>query len=405
MEGYGGNGSANAVQRPTVTIVTPSFNQGRFIRATIESVLSQQYSPLEYIIMDGGSTDETAAVAGEYGSRLTWISQPDRGQSHAINKGFRMARGEIVSWLNSDDVILPGAVEHAVAALERHPGAGAVYGEGYRIDAEGRVTGRFPATERFNLWKLVYLSDYVLQQTLYIRRAVLQEVGFLDETLHYGLDWDLLIRIAKKYRLEYVPEYMGCLREYPEAKSFAGGAERIRELRRILRAHTGLRFPPGFLAYALADWQARWMDRLEHHSPRLLRAPATLLSLGLYVVTAYGIMRTLRDSQGWYPDGWAGPRVHWMLSPGSGNIAIRGRVPPECPGLAGQKLRVYARRKLVREYPAGFGDFCIAADVGPAEDGPLAIELRASRRVRPRLGSEASLRPLCYQLYGVDWVG
>src|SRR5579864_7213135 len=99
---------------PLVTIVTPSYNQGRFIRATIESVLSQDYPSIEYIIMDGGSTDETAAVVGEYKGRLTFISEHDRGQSHAINKGFRMARGEIVSWLNSDDIILPGAVSHAV---------------------------------------------------------------------------------------------------------------------------------------------------------------------------------------------------------------------------------------------------------------------------------------------------
>src|SRR5258706_10560429 len=100
------------MQGPLVTVVTPSLNQGHFIRATIESVLSQDYPHLEYIIMDGGSTDETAAVAAEYGTRLKWISEKDRGQSHAINKGFRMAKGDIVSWLNSDDLILPGAVAH-----------------------------------------------------------------------------------------------------------------------------------------------------------------------------------------------------------------------------------------------------------------------------------------------------
>ena len=104
---------------PLVTIVTPSYNQGRFIRATIESVLAQDYPAIEYIIMDGGSTDETAAIASEYKERLTFISESDRGQSHAINKGFRMARGEIVSWINSDDIILPGAVGHAVRALGR----------------------------------------------------------------------------------------------------------------------------------------------------------------------------------------------------------------------------------------------------------------------------------------------
>src|SRR3989475_2629391 len=104
---------------PLFSVVTPSYNQGRFIRATIESVLTQDYPYLEYIIMDGGSTDETASLVKEYAGRLTWISEPDRGQSHAINKGFRMAQGEIVAWLNSDDIILPGAVSHAVRTFER----------------------------------------------------------------------------------------------------------------------------------------------------------------------------------------------------------------------------------------------------------------------------------------------
>ena len=103
--------------KPTVTIVTPSYNQGEFIRATIESVLAQDYPRLEYIVMDGGSSDQTSAIAAEYASRLTWISEKDRGQAHAINKGFGRAKGDIVAWLNSDDILLPGAVTRAVNAF------------------------------------------------------------------------------------------------------------------------------------------------------------------------------------------------------------------------------------------------------------------------------------------------
>src|SRR5262245_42094738 len=101
--------------------------------------------------MDGGSTDDTADVVKEYERRLIWISEKDRGQSDAINKGFRRARGQIVAWLNSDDLLLPGAVSHAVRAFAEHPKAGAVYGEGYLIDTDGNITSRFPATEPFNL--------------------------------------------------------------------------------------------------------------------------------------------------------------------------------------------------------------------------------------------------------------
>jgi hypothetical protein len=390
------------MRQPVVTIVTPSFNQGRFIRQTIESVLNQDYPNLEYIIVDGGSTDGTAAVVREYKGRLTWISEPDHGQAHAINKGFRRAKGEILAWLNSDDLILPGSVTCAVQALTSRPECGAVYGEGYRIDEAGRVTGRFPATEPFNLWKLVHLSDYILQQSLYFRRSVLQEIGYLDESLHYGMDWDVLIRIGKRWPLAYIPEYLGCLREYPEAKTFSGGKERARELLRILRKHTGLRYPPGHIAYGLETRQRLWMAALETRSPRWLRAPAIVLSLLVYVATAYPIMCVLRGSQGWYPDGWASVRLHWMLPPGTGRIAVRGCLPETCSQLRRQVLTVFCEGRLMRRVELEPGDFELHVPA-KALDGPLRIEVRATRYVRPRLGSELSLRRKAYILKSIEW--
>ncbi len=135
---------------PLVTVVTPSFNQARFIRQTIESVLTQSYPRIEYLVMDGGSTDETRAILESYGDRLAWVSAPDRGQTDAINKGWRRARGTIVAYLNSDDTYLPGAVEKAVAGLCAYPEAGALYGEGYHVDEAGRVIDRYP-TEPFDM--------------------------------------------------------------------------------------------------------------------------------------------------------------------------------------------------------------------------------------------------------------
>jgi glycosyltransferase involved in cell wall biosynthesis len=255
--------------QPLVSIVTPSLNQGRFIRATIESVLSQNYQPIEYIVMDGGSIDETAAIVKDYASRLTWISEKDRGQSHAINKGFRMAKGSVLAWINSDDLILPDAVRHAVEGLDRHPAAGAVYGEGYLIDQDGKTTGRFPWTEPFDLWKLTHLLDYILQQTVYFRREAIEQVGFLREDLHYVMDWDVLIRIGRKYGLQYIPEYMGCLREYPEAKSFAGGRARIQEIGELIG-----RSSPGYRVYALHAYRQLWCDWIGAHFPRAIGTPA-----------------------------------------------------------------------------------------------------------------------------------
>ncbi len=138
---------------PLVSIITPSFNQGHFIEETIQSVLDQDYPNIEYLVIDGGSTDNTVEILRKYEGRLKWISEPDGGQSHAINKGFRMARGEIVAWLNSDDTLLPGAITKAAGHLAANRETMMVYGEGYLMDHHSQITGRFPATEPFNLWR------------------------------------------------------------------------------------------------------------------------------------------------------------------------------------------------------------------------------------------------------------
>jgi len=312
---------------PLVTIVTPSFNQGSFIRATIESVLSQDYPLVEYIIMDGGSTDETASVVKDYASRLTFISEKDRGQSHAINKGFQMARGGVVAWLNSDDLYLPGSVRTAVETLENSPAAGAVYGDGYLIDHSGQILCRFPCTEAFNLWKLVYLSDYILQQTVYFRRDVLDQVGYLDEDLHYTMDWDILIRIGMRYPLEYIRKYMGCLREYPGAKTSTGGALRIRELRDMLARHTGTRYSPGYIVYGLDTYHQIWCRKIEQLFTPTLRPLSTMAQSAIRFGAGLIIGQTISRSQGLYSDGWAGRLLRYMLPPGNGQLIIEGSLP------------------------------------------------------------------------------
>lgn len=372
------------MSQPLVSIVTPSFNHGRFIRATIESVLAQDYPNLEYIVMDGGSIDETAGVVRDYASRLRFISEPDRGQSHAINKGFRMARGSILFWLNSDDLMLPGAVGHAVRAMEENPHAGAVYGEGYLIDEQGKVKRRFPCTEPFNLWKLVYLSDYILQQTAYFRRSAMEDVGDLREDLHFAMDWDLLIRIGKKYPLQYIPEYMGCLREYAAAKSFSGGMARAREITRVLREHTGMRYAPGSVVYGLdtyAATRAGW--------------PAPLNAL-LTRACGYVIGQTIQRSQKWYADGWVGGRFRYMLPPGAGTILVmEGWVPPLGRN---QEVTVIAGGKPIARREFFGGDFRWRVPV-PDRTQPLDLEIRASRSFVPFLtGSGPDRRRLSFLL-------
>ncbi len=381
-----------------VTIVTPSYNHARFIRATIESVLSQDYPNIEYIVMDGASTDGTAAIAEEYSGRLRFISEKDRGQTHAINKGFQLARGEIVAWLNSDDTLLPGAVSTAVKAFESHPNAGAIYGGGYQIDVDGNVKSEFPFTEPFNLWKLTYMIDYILQQSVFFRRSALEQIGYLDESLHWSMDWDVLIRLGKRFGLAYTPQLLGCLREHDEAKTSVGGGKRFAELAMLLRRHGHLRFPPGYVIYGLDTYEKIWCEAVRRYTPRVIgERLAPLLSK----LCRYKIDQTVMHAQGVYRDKWAGERAHFMLPPGRGRIRLRGRMPETQGQLDGQKLEVIVNGRLACGVRIQTGAFDLRAPV-TAEDAASAvrIELRASKSFVP---SAADRRRLAYQLDSIDW--
>jgi glycosyltransferase involved in cell wall biosynthesis len=364
-------------------------------------VLSQDYPNVEYIIMDGGSTDETASVVRDYASRLTFISEKDRGQAHAINKGFQMARGNILSWLNSDDLFLPGMIRAVVDGFAEQPNAGAVYGEGYLLDSSGQITRRFPATEPFNLWKLLHLSDYVLQQTVGFRRAVLDEVGYLDEDLHYVMDWDILIRIAMRYPLKYIPLYMGCLREYPEAKSFSGGGRRIRELRDMLRRHTGMRFPPGYITYGLDTYQHIWSHHVERLMAPKLSSLSTALQSAIGSAASAVIDRVSRESQGLYSDGWATRVLRYMLPPGAGAVVITGNLP-DYADIRVQKLSLYINARYIDQYQILPGPFQLTVELEKSLQGNLLeIKVVAARWFRP----EVDRRRLAYQLESVRWSG
>ena len=191
---------------PLVSVVTPSLNHGRFIRETIESVLTQSYPRIEYLVMDGGSTDETVEILTSYGQRFAWVSERDSGQTQAINKGWRRARGAILAYLNSDDTYLPGAVQRAVEAFAAHPDAGAVYGEGYHVDEGGRVIERYP-TEPFDMARLAE-TCFISQPTVFLRRDVVERLGYLDESRRYCMDYDLWIRVAHVARFVHVPAYL-----------------------------------------------------------------------------------------------------------------------------------------------------------------------------------------------------
>jgi glycosyltransferase involved in cell wall biosynthesis len=233
---------------PLVSIVTPSLNQAQFIRDTIESVRAQEYPRIEHIVLDGGSHDGTLEVLARYPG-LRWTSEPDAGQTHALNRGFHMASGEILSWLNADDLLLPGSVAAVVEAFRSDAATMMVYGDGDLIDARGQNLQPFRFTEPFNLRRLIEVHDYILQPAAFVRRPALEAVGYLDESLTWCMDWDLWIRIGQRFPVHYLPRRLAQARLHADTKTNRAGWAKVREMHRIVRRHSRRRLPPVLLIH------------------------------------------------------------------------------------------------------------------------------------------------------------
>jgi glycosyltransferase involved in cell wall biosynthesis len=204
---------------PLVSIVTPSYNQAPFLEETIRSVLDQDYPNLEYIIVDGGSTDGSLDIINRYADRLTWwVSEPDQGQTDALNKGLKQAHGDILAWLNSDDTYLPQAVSRAVSYLQVYPDTSMVYGDANLIDETGTVIGKFPARQT-NYQRLRRGFVHIPQQAAFFRASLWRQVGPLDPTFYFAMDYDLWVRLARIAPLQYVPELWANFRLHDAGKS------------------------------------------------------------------------------------------------------------------------------------------------------------------------------------------
>jgi glycosyltransferase involved in cell wall biosynthesis len=223
---------------PLVSIVTPSYNQGRFIRRTIESVLTQSYPKIEYVVIDGGSNDETVEILRTYDNRFDWVSEPDRGQTDAINKGMARVKGEILAYLNSDDVLAPGAIERVVRFFQQCPDCDMVYGDADYIDEEDRVTGHYKTAD-YSFNRLIE-DCMVCQPAAFWRRRIAEKVGPFDKQLNYAMDYDYWLRIAKTGGdIRFLPEKLACSRLYPETKTQSARSEIYREIFEICRRHVG----------------------------------------------------------------------------------------------------------------------------------------------------------------------
>jgi len=206
-------------EHPLVSIITPSFNQSRYVEATINSVLSQDYPNIEYLIVDGGSQDGTVEIIKKYEDKLAWwVSEKDKGQTDAINKGFARAKGEILAWLNSDDTYEPGAINAAVRYLQEHPQVGMVYGDCNFINEDGRVIGKFGSAQtNQHLLRQGYV--HIPQQTMFFRADLWKKVGPLDPSFYFAMDYDLWTRIAARAELKYVPQTWANFRLHTTGKT------------------------------------------------------------------------------------------------------------------------------------------------------------------------------------------
>jgi glycosyltransferase involved in cell wall biosynthesis len=223
---------------PWVSIVTPSFNQGRFLRRTIESVLAQSYPHIEYLVFDGGSTDESAAILHSYGERFFWVSRPDGGQADAINQGLRRARGSILAYLNSDDVLAPRAVETVVQYLEANTDWDLVYGRACYLDAEDRPAGWYD-TRAFTLARLIE-GCIICQPAAFWRRSVVDRIGPFDAGLRCAMDYDYWLRLALAGgKLVHVPEVLAGSRLHADAKTLAQRDRCLSEAIEVCSRHLG----------------------------------------------------------------------------------------------------------------------------------------------------------------------
>lgn len=295
----------NMENRVKITVVTPSYNQGGVIEDTIRSVISQEgYFFIDYIIMDGGSTDDSVEIIRKYdqllkeeewpvkclGIQYRWLSEKDKGQTDAINKGILMAHGEIINWINSDDTLLPGALQSVVDAFSKKPDTDMVYGEAYYTDEKGNIIEACP-TRPFRYENLAVASP-MCQPSVFYKRKVLLDAGLLNIELHYTMDYDLWLRIGKGCEIRQIPAYLATYRLHSESKTVAESHSILmqKEILDTVQRYFG-RVPVNRV-FAYCYYRVReWLPSFLRQRKAIIIPLSILLTLKEYLVLNKGVRR------------------------------------------------------------------------------------------------------------------
>ena len=243
----------------TLSVVTPSYNQGRFIERTIQSVLSQNIPHLEYMVCDGGSKDNTIDILRSYGQYLRWVSEKDAGQADAVNKAILATSGEIIGWLNSDDIYYPNALQTALAFFTEHPEVEVIYGEANHIDENDEILERY-YTEDWNYERLKVIC-FLCQPSVFFRRRLMERFGLLDTSLRYCMDYEYWLRLGKEIKFFRIPQTLAGSRMYRDNKTLRDRSLVHAEINDMLKKCLGRTPTRWIYNYAFAVVDSRGHDR------------------------------------------------------------------------------------------------------------------------------------------------